>query len=94
MYFQRSLKLYPIPFSAAKGLLDPWLGQSFSTSVASDDTFVKRLDALADQLAQTPTTWSFSGAKLLDGWTGEDPYASAHFTQKYFGLIDEPAAKQ
>jgi hypothetical protein len=81
--------LYPVPFSAAKA--GHWLGQSFSTNVASDEDLNGKLKQLADDLdASGNAAWSYSSDALPDGWTGSDPYSRLGVRKQYFGLLPEP----
>ena len=86
---EKTLRLFPVPFSAADGI--SWKGQSFSTNVAADETLNAKLQSLAEELVNPQVmACSYSATALPDGWTGTDPYERASLHRQYFGLIREP----
>src|SRR5205823_5303120 len=84
------VKLYPIPFSAAKGV-PTWKGQSFSTNIGSDEDLIGMLENLAAGLEDSPVgRWSYSTDTLPGRWNGDDFYSPATVHKQYFGLVREP----
>lgn len=85
----KNIKLYPIPFTAARGI--SWKGQSFSTNVASDEDLNAKLKNLAHELEQPKVTqWSYSTDTLPDGWSGDKFYSRVGIRRQYYGIIQEP----
>jgi hypothetical protein len=86
---ENRITLYPIPFSAAKGV-QSWKGQSVSTNVGADADLIGEIKKLGDDLAGMKT-WSYSSASLPDsGWTAADVYQRASLGKQYFGMLPEP----
>jgi len=85
----KKIELYPIRFSAAKGV-DDWKGQSVSTNIGGDDSLQTKLESLASGLEATMMMWSFSSESLQDDWTGNKPYARRSVRKQYYGIITEP----
>jgi hypothetical protein len=79
-------KLYPVPFSAAKGV--EWKGQSLSRNVASDSDLRAQLKELTSQLEAGPS-WSFSSDQWRTDWKGDDYYRFSLIPTQYLGLLDE-----
>jgi hypothetical protein len=86
----KKFELYPIPFSAAKGV-NQWKGQSVSTNIGADESLQKRLEGLASSLEEPGmTTWSFSSESLQDDWDGNKCYNRRGLRKQYYGIITEP----
>jgi len=84
-----TIKLYPIPFSAAAGNIQ-WKGQSFSTSVKADEELNQRLAKIVKELGDTTAIWSWSSDALPDAWSAEAPYDPITLHREYFGLAMDP----
>jgi hypothetical protein len=87
----RSIKLYPIPLSAASNI--NWTGQSFSTNVKADAVLNQRLEEIVKDLESSKVEWSWSSGTLKSEWNGEDPYFREALHKQYFGLAKDPSRK-
>jgi hypothetical protein len=86
-----SIKLYPIPLSAASNI--NWTGQSFSTNVKADAVLNQRLEEIVNDLQSSKAEWSWSSETLTSGWNAKDPYYRAELHKQYFGLAKGPSRK-
>ncbi|MDR6761974.1 hypothetical protein J2Y38_002185 [Flavobacterium sp. 2755] len=80
---------YPIPFEAAKNLLDSsWKGQSISTNVASikniDSHIANTIKAMKDL-----KVYSFSSSNWYPKWKPSESYSIKSIKSQYIGLVDE-----
>jgi hypothetical protein len=86
-----SVKLYPIPLSAASNIT--WTGQSFSTNVKADAVLNQRLEEIVKDLESSKVEWSWSSDTLKSDWNAEDPYFRTALHKQYFGLAKDPSRK-
>jgi hypothetical protein len=86
-----TIKLYPIPLSAARNI--NWTGQSFSTNVKADVELNNRLEKIVQELQRSNVTWSWSSDQLSPDWDGEAPYLPTALRKEYFGLAKTPPMK-
>jgi len=81
------VELFPIPFSAARGI--EWKGESVSTNLSSFKSLKDKLNALANKLKNL-NAYSFSS----DTWKGKnwkpsDAYRMKSFKTQYMGIVDK-----
>jgi hypothetical protein len=81
-----AVKLYPIPFSAAENI--SWLGQSFSTGIASLADLKTALEQTERDLKKFKA-WSFSSDAWHADWNVSDYYGDARVPMQYIGLLQE-----
>jgi len=77
-----NLKLYPIPFKAARGI--GWKGESLSTNVASMNGLKIQLDEVNLELSSR-NAWTFNTSAWKD-WTPDPYYALSNIGTQYMGL--------
>ncbi|ALU43571.1 hypothetical protein [Pseudoalteromonas rubra] len=83
-----TIKVYPIPFSAAQGAGVDWKGMSVSTNLSANMGLKNQLELVQAQLSGLKA-WSLSSDTWQSDWSGSDVYHQREIPTQYIGLIAE-----
>ncbi|ALU43570.1 hypothetical protein [Pseudoalteromonas rubra] len=85
---KNNFKVFPIPFSAAKGTGVDWKDMSVSTNLSANMGLKNQLESVQAQLSVL-SAWSLSSDTWQSDRSGSDVYHQRDIPTQYIGLIAE-----